>query len=190
MSQPAPPQYSPDGRFYWDGQRWQPMPQAKAATSRISGVLVLTGAAAVVIGTFLPWMEASAPFVGTITRDLISSPDGEILAGIGAVGGLLGLLLLLRGPGIVAGALALLVAAGAGYVLTFDYQEVSQTVSGVTGGSVPVIAHVGPGPYLSGLGLVVWILGGLVGLFGRRPKHAWRRTESNPAPEAPLKQMP
>jgi len=23
---PLPPQVSPDGRFYWDGQRWVPMP--------------------------------------------------------------------------------------------------------------------------------------------------------------------
>ena len=24
---PPPPQVSPDGKFYWDGQRWLPMPQ-------------------------------------------------------------------------------------------------------------------------------------------------------------------
>lgn len=25
---PSPPQMSPDGRFWWDGQAWQPMPTA------------------------------------------------------------------------------------------------------------------------------------------------------------------
>jgi len=28
MSQPPPPQVSPDGKFYWDGQRWLPVQQA------------------------------------------------------------------------------------------------------------------------------------------------------------------
>jgi hypothetical protein len=28
--QPPPPQVSPDGKFYWDGQRWVPMQQAAA----------------------------------------------------------------------------------------------------------------------------------------------------------------
>jgi len=27
---PPPPQLSPDGKFYWDGQAWQPMPSAAA----------------------------------------------------------------------------------------------------------------------------------------------------------------
>lgn len=27
---PPPPQVSPDGKFYWDGQRWVPMPTQQA----------------------------------------------------------------------------------------------------------------------------------------------------------------
>jgi hypothetical protein len=27
---PPPPQISPDGKFYWDGQAWQPMPAGPA----------------------------------------------------------------------------------------------------------------------------------------------------------------
>jgi len=30
---PPPPQVSPDGRFYWDGQAWQPMPSAAIPTT-------------------------------------------------------------------------------------------------------------------------------------------------------------
>jgi len=29
---PAGPQLSPDGKFYWDGQRWQPVPQSQSKT--------------------------------------------------------------------------------------------------------------------------------------------------------------
>jgi hypothetical protein len=31
--QPPPPQVSPDGKFYWDGQRWVPMPGTPAVQS-------------------------------------------------------------------------------------------------------------------------------------------------------------
>jgi len=32
MSEPPPaPQISPDGKFYWDGQAWQPMPTSGPA---------------------------------------------------------------------------------------------------------------------------------------------------------------
>jgi hypothetical protein len=31
MSTPPPPQVSPDGKFYWDGQRWVPMQQQATA---------------------------------------------------------------------------------------------------------------------------------------------------------------
>lgn len=29
---PAPPQVSPDGRFFWDGEAWQPLPVAAASS--------------------------------------------------------------------------------------------------------------------------------------------------------------
>jgi hypothetical protein len=164
--QPSQPQYSPDGRFYWDGQHWVPSPQAKTAVSRLAGALVCGGAAGVIVGTFLPWLSASAAFVGTISRDLISSGDGQFLAGVAAVGGLIGLWLLLRGPSVSGGILVLLLAVVAGFILVIDYQDVSQRVANLTAGTSSMIADVGPGPYLSGLGLLVWVIGGLVSLFG------------------------
>jgi hypothetical protein len=120
----------------------------------------------VIVGTFLPWLSASAAFVGTISRDLISSGDGQFLAGVAAVGGLIGLWLLLRGPSVSGGILVLLLAVVAGFILVIDYQDVSQRVANLTAGTSSMIADVGPGPYLSGLGLLVWVIGGLVSLFG------------------------
>jgi hypothetical protein len=32
---PPPPQVSPDGRFYWDGQRWVPMPVPALPPQRV-----------------------------------------------------------------------------------------------------------------------------------------------------------
>lgn len=31
MSRPPPPELSPDGKFYWDGSRWVPMPAQPAS---------------------------------------------------------------------------------------------------------------------------------------------------------------
>lgn len=33
-SRPPPPQLSPDGKFYWDGQRWVPVQAAAAPPQR------------------------------------------------------------------------------------------------------------------------------------------------------------
>src|SRR5436309_2975465 len=92
---PPPPRVSDNGKFYWDGERWVPMPEAspvaavvvpaKPLPNRTAASLVIVGAGMAVIGTFLPWLSMSAPFVGTLTRDAISSPDGEIIAAVGTV---------------------------------------------------------------------------------------------------------
>lgn len=38
--QPPSPQISPDGKFYWDGQRWLPMP-GQAVTAQPTPVVVV-----------------------------------------------------------------------------------------------------------------------------------------------------
>lgn len=53
--QQAPPQVSPDGAWWWDGQRWQPMPKS---SDRMSGqrlptlVLVVLGVILVLLPIF------------------------------------------------------------------------------------------------------------------------------------------
>lgn len=43
MTQPtAPPQYSPDGRFWWDGVAWQPVPQAVPASVAAAAPITAT----------------------------------------------------------------------------------------------------------------------------------------------------
>ena len=59
MSQNAPPQYSADGRWYWDGQRWIPVgPPAKrnspgatvaVVLAAFVGILFLTSIVVIVI---------------------------------------------------------------------------------------------------------------------------------------------
>src|SRR5438445_11544471 len=120
MGDPRPePQISADGRFYWDGTRWAPVPTspANASPSRLPGALVLAGAGLVLIAPFAPWLEATAPFVGTVSRNLISGVDGQILAGVAFAGALIGLTMLVRGSNLLLVVGAILVVAIASWII-------------------------------------------------------------------------
>jgi len=55
--QAAPPQYSPDGRWWWNGQEWVPAKRggstAKVVLAVVVGVLVLIVVAVLVLGSLL-----------------------------------------------------------------------------------------------------------------------------------------
>ena len=57
--QAAPPQYSPDGRWWWNGQEWVPVPAkrgrntAKIVLAVVVGVLVLIVVAVLALGSLL-----------------------------------------------------------------------------------------------------------------------------------------
>jgi hypothetical protein len=140
---------------------------------RLAGVLVLVGATAVVVAPFLPWLEATAPFVGTISRSLmaLTTSDGPLVLGLAACGGLLGLLLTYRGPSIALGITVLVVALPAFGIVIYDFTQVSGRVAEVMSTSTSsfvVIANVGPGPYVAGLGILIWVIGGLVAIMAPR----------------------
>lgn len=167
---PPPPKVSDDGKFYWDGERWVPMPEASAVAAvvpakplpnRTAAGLVIVGASMAVIGTFLPWLTMTAPFVGTITRDAISSPDGEFIAVAGTVGALLGVAMWARRVGLVVPIVLLIAAAISMWAVVVDYQDISGRVESVN--STSIVAEVGVGVYLTGLGVVIWAIGALVG---------------------------
>jgi hypothetical protein len=139
----------------------------KPIPNRIGGGLVIAGGAMAVIGCFLPWISESAPFVGTISRDAISSPDGEVIATIAAVSALVGVVVWARRVGVVV-PIALLVAAAIDiWVLVIDYQDISNRVQGISSSNL-IYANVGAGVYFTGLGVVVWALGALASFRQRQ----------------------
>jgi hypothetical protein len=165
-----PPQLSPDGKFYWDGARWVPISAAsaspvsstKASPNRLAGGLVTAGGAIAVIGCFMPWISASAFFV-TVTKDGISSPDGEIIAVVAAICTLLGVVMLARRVSLIVPIVLVLSAALAMWVVVVDYQDVSGRVASL-GSTAGVLAQVGAGIYATGLGVIIWAIGALAGL--------------------------
>ena len=170
---PPPPRLSPDGKFYWDGERWVPMPDepsalpAKPLPNRIGAGLVIGGAALAVIGCFLPWISATAPFIGTVTRDAISSPDGEVIASIAGISALVGVVVWVRRVGLVV-PIALLVAAAIDmWVFVIDYQDLSGRIQGLSGNNL-IVAEIGVGAYLTGFGVVTWAVGAVVSFRQKR----------------------
>lgn len=71
----APPELSPDGRFYWDGEKWQPMPASAPASApaqvqqvqvrgqmptwaAVAGLVLMPPIGLIMVG-FTPWRVTS-----------------------------------------------------------------------------------------------------------------------------------
>jgi hypothetical protein len=143
-----------------------PVPSTKALPNRLAGGLVTAGGAIAVIGCFMPWLSASA-FGGTVTKDGISNPDGQILAGLAVVSTLLGVLMLARRISLVVPVVLLLTAAIGMWVVVIDYQDLNGRVQGLSSTTL-IVAQIGPGIYAAGLGVIIWVIGALAG-FRREP---------------------
>lgn len=175
---PGQPKISDDGKFYWDGQHWVPLPQparpthavvaaASARFSRLPGGLVLASGVLIAISPFLPWLTATAPFVGSISRSLIDGIDGQVLAVLGVVAGLVGLAMLVRGPNRGLGVLALLLFAASIWLAWVDFADVEGRITNLTSSTSEfrIIADPGPGPFLGFLAAGLGIVGGLIALL-------------------------
>lgn len=97
-----------DQARYWDGERWtehyRPVAVATAppvgpplgapaspAHSTTAPLLMMGGAVAVAGGCFLPWIKASAPLIGTITKSGVDNGgDGIVALGLAAILAMLG----------------------------------------------------------------------------------------------------
>ena len=140
---------------------------SKPLPNRVGAGLVIAGAAMAVIGCFLPWISATAPFIGTVTRDAISSPDGQVIAGIAAVSALVGVIAWVRRVGLVVPIVLLVAAAIDMWAFVIDYQDISGRVQSLSGNNL-IVAEVGVGVYLTGLGVVVWAVGAVVSFRQKR----------------------
>jgi hypothetical protein len=150
----------------------------------LPGTIVIVGVVTVLVGTlFLPWI------VGEVTRGLAgeSSQYAKIVfVGASVVGGGLGLTMLARGPSAALAWAAILWALFEGWVVVLGYEAYTRRVERLTTGGGYIQGpgglvwdpsanwHValGPGPYVAGVGIIIWIIGALVGFARRRPAMA------------------
>jgi hypothetical protein len=155
----------------------------KPVPNRVAGGLIVAGGGIAVAGCFLPWISASAPFVGTVSRDGVSNPDGQLIAGLAAASALIGVVMLARRVWLVVPIVVFLLALIATWTVVLDYQDVNSRIQNVTSTdtTIPIVAEVGSGIYATGLGIVVWAIGAIAGL-ARQSKSA---VSMAPAPWQP-----
>lgn len=158
-----------DGKWYPPSAQphLPPPPQAAAAGGARVGlspavVAILAGAGALILGSFLPWVKASAPFLGTITKSGVEGGDGWILIILAiAILGMCWPVFTRRplnsGAAFTISILGLLALA----LGVYEWADVSARADDL-GDSAPVIATVGAGIYVVVAGALAVIAGGVI----------------------------
>ena len=138
-----------------------PLPVARPAGGTNGPALgMIAGGIIVIVGSFLPWLTATAAFVGTINRNGIDGGGDGIFTAI--AGGLLALGGVARamrsGSPRMARILGVISSAVAGIIAVVDIGNVNSKVADLTSNSSAVIATVGTGLYAVIVGAVVGLL--------------------------------
>jgi hypothetical protein len=122
-------------------------------------VLVLAGAVALAVGSFLPWVKASAgPFTATT-----NGTDGDGVLTL-ILAGLVVLLFALVKPRRVAAILTTVLGVVAAGIAFYDTGNISSKAHALASSSSGVSASVGVGVILAAVAAVVVVIGGIVGI--------------------------
>jgi hypothetical protein len=128
------------------------------------------GGLLIVLGSFLPWLTATAPFVGTINVNGMQGGDGVITLILGVVTILIGVTQLtatnmpafLQRSSIVTGIITVIVAVA-------DYFNVQQRIQDAQDQSELIAASIGTGIWTLFVGAALAIAGGV--LIRKAPRH-------------------
>lgn len=123
----------------------------------VPSLLVAGGGAALVIGSFLPWITATAALIGTITRSGMEGGDGWISLGLGAA---------LVASGVSAyqrlerkGTEAIVLCVLATALIAFEWSDVQSRVDEMA--SDYSFGSIGIGLYLMAAGVVAAFAGAM-----------------------------
>jgi hypothetical protein len=130
----------------------------------LGGILAIAGGSLIVLGAFLPWVKATAAFLGTVTRSGMEGGDGPIFLIAGFIIAGIGLWSIMARP-TVAPALLILGGLAVGGLTLLEYNEVSNRVGGL--GSSLATASVGAGIWSLFAGAAASLVAGLI-LVGQR----------------------
>jgi hypothetical protein len=123
--------------------------------------VVLIAGCLAIVGSFLPWIQVRAVFVGAISRNgLDGGGDGIVTIGLGILIGLLGIAILARrGSPRTPRLRPVVCGASLGYVAYTDISTVNQRIASV---APDVTASLGPGLILVALAAVLAVIGALI----------------------------
>jgi hypothetical protein len=137
-----------------------PPPPAPSLVNKTPGVILLVSGGLAILGSFLPWISLTAPFVGTITRSgLDGGGDGLLTAGLGAALGVLGLVQLQREASrstLIAG---ILLCLALGALTAFEFSDASSRFATANASSDLIVTSYGSGLYVLAVAAVVGIVG-------------------------------
>jgi hypothetical protein len=121
---------------------------------------MIAGGIILAVGSLMPWLTATAAFVGTVSRNGIDGGgDGLVTLIAGGCVALGGVARVMRSRwSQFARGLGGLASAVAGVVAVYDIGSVSKRVADLTSGTSGVIASVGVGLYVALIGAAVGLL--------------------------------
>lgn len=142
---------------------------ASPAFKADGSVLALLGGLALIVGSFLPWITATAPLVGSISKSgMDDGGDGTITLVLGiAVAALCLVRLLGANTSMASAVLILLAGIGAAFIGFIDLADIQERVSSATEISSSISASAGAGLWAVIIGAIVSALGGLLLLVSR-----------------------
>ncbi len=161
---------------YWDGEKWTGETRATPGTTAgntglLTALKLMMGAAAaVILGSFLPWASLTAPLVGTVTQSGMEG-DGVISAIAGVI--LLVAAVVAHSKGVVSQALSvlmILISGGIAFIAVTDFRSVQtllDTSEFTSDGSIST--SVGVGLYLIAIGAAVALIASFM-VVGTRNK--------------------
>ena len=165
MSSHEPPTWQPPAQPPPPAQPTPPTPPAGLVQNPIvpGATMTVLGGLLIVLGSFLPWVSFTAPFVGTVTRNGMEGGDGIITLILGVVTILIGvtqftatrLPAFLHRSSIVTGAIT-------GAVAIYDYLDVQRRIEDAKEQSELIAASVGAGIWTLIVGAVLAIVGGVL----------------------------
>lgn len=131
-----------------------------AIPSTVADKIVFAAAAGLAVGAFLPWVKATAPLIGTLTKSGMDGGDGVFLL-VGALV-LAALAWAINSNGATSTrAYGIVVISGLALALViYEISDVNNKIEDI--GSDLVVASVGAGLYLSAVAAVTGIIGGLM----------------------------
>ncbi|MGI8797199.1 MAG: hypothetical protein ACR2IR_11570 [Acidimicrobiia bacterium] len=154
----------------------------KRPPTNLGPLLVTLGGGGLIAGALMPWVSATAPFIGQVSY-AGTKGDGQLTLVGGAIIAVLGLVLFSNPANRAAAVFALLVAIGAAVVCFYDISNVSEAVDEAKDLEVGVDAEVGSGLYVSVVSAVGAGVGAIIAVNTKTSTPRAGREEA-PRPEA------
>lgn len=104
---------------------------ATESRARTLAMLCILAGAGMAVGSFLPWIKVTAPFVGTVTKSGIEGGDGWFSVIAGGVVAFCGLTVLNRQQSGAAKGVVILAALVAGILCVYEYSDISSRFADV-----------------------------------------------------------